>query len=470
MKKRVLLLAAAWLVSAGVSTTALASASTDMNSFWNESLGAANVTGPTAYQGQSAGYYTLGNFAMRGPQESTNIAAIQLPSVRAGCGGIDLFSGGFSFINSEQLVAMLKAVASNSLTYAFVLGVKSLSPMIGNSMEALGDVAQKINSFSMSSCEAAQAIVGSVWSRSDAASKHICENLGSSSGFFSDHIQSRHGCGSQGSRMATLGGLSAADKKMVPINKNLAWEAIRQHPMLSGDRELGELFMTLTGTMISRCPSNDNSGCVYDVLPAEARDPGVITALLDGGTIQAHRCDETNACLNPGKFGQAITVSSSSALRPRVAGLLTSISAKITNRQMLNATERDFLNMASLPVYKMASVFTAQQGSLAAGSMAQYADIIALDLVYTWLARSVGRVEEGARNLVGVDAEQLKEWKASTEAIHGYLLDAQRNVQVRASALDAMIGRTMEAEKVLAARLGNRVGDAYAFSASLAPN
>ena len=150
--------------------------------------------------------------------------------------------------------------------------------------------------------------------------------------------------------------------------------------------------------------------------------------------------------------------------------MLSAITTKIRNRQALSATERDFLNMVSLPVYKMASVYAAQQGSLAGAAMAQYADIIALDLVYTWMAQSIGRVEEGARNLAGIDGDQLKEWRASTEAIHAYLLEAQTNVQVRASALDAMIARTMQAEQVLAARLGNRVGDSLAFSASLAPN
>lgn len=453
-----------------VATGASANTQSDMNAFWSSSLGSANVTGPTAYQGQAAGYYTLGNVVLRSPQESANIAAIQLPSVRAGCGGIDLFTGGFSFISSDQLVAMLKATASNAVSYAFMLAIKSLSPIIADQMESLAKVAQDINSFNMGSCESAQALVASVWSRGDIASKQICQDLGAYRGFYSDRIQSRHGCGSQGNRMATLGSLPAADKKAVPINKNLAWEAIKQHPLLASDRELGELFMTLTGTIITRCPANDDSGCVYDVLPAEARDPGVISAVLDGGDIRAHRCDETTNCLTPGKFTQTITVNTTTALRPRVAAMLSGIVTKIQSRQALSATEQDFLNMVSLPVYKMASVYAAQQGSLAGSAMAQYADIIALDLVYTWMARAVGRVEEGASNLVGIDPEQLREWRSSTEAIQAYLLEAQTNVQARASALDAMIARTQQAEQVLAARLGNRIGDSLAFSASLAPN
>ena len=57
---------------------------------------AANVTGPTAFEGQAAGYYSLGNVWTRFPQNTTNLANLQLPRARAGCGGIDIFAGSFS--------------------------------------------------------------------------------------------------------------------------------------------------------------------------------------------------------------------------------------------------------------------------------------------------------------------------------------------------------------------------------------
>ena len=68
---------------------------------------AANVTGPSAFEGQSAGYYSLGNVWTRFPQKTTNIANLQLPRARAGCGGIDIFAGSFSFINASEMVALL---------------------------------------------------------------------------------------------------------------------------------------------------------------------------------------------------------------------------------------------------------------------------------------------------------------------------------------------------------------------------
>src|SRR3546814_2483856 len=65
----------------------------EMSDFFNDMGASANATGATAYQGQSAGYYSLGSVWARFPQKSVYPANIQLPKVRAGCGGIDIFSG-----------------------------------------------------------------------------------------------------------------------------------------------------------------------------------------------------------------------------------------------------------------------------------------------------------------------------------------------------------------------------------------
>ena len=75
------MLAATHFALIGVARADVAS---EMNGFFNDAGGAANVTGPTAFQGQSAGYYSLGNVWTRFPQKTTNLANLQLPSARAG--------------------------------------------------------------------------------------------------------------------------------------------------------------------------------------------------------------------------------------------------------------------------------------------------------------------------------------------------------------------------------------------------
>ncbi|MDN4704685.1 conjugal transfer protein TraH [Vibrio parahaemolyticus] len=43
-----------------------------------------------------------------------NLVSFTPPSWKAGCGGVDMFGGSFSFINAEQLVTMMRAVAANA--------------------------------------------------------------------------------------------------------------------------------------------------------------------------------------------------------------------------------------------------------------------------------------------------------------------------------------------------------------------
>lgn len=122
-----------------------ANVGSELNNFFNDMGAAANATGPVAYQGQSAGYYSGGNIWTRFPQRSVNPVNLQLPSVKAGCGGIDVFSGSFSFINSDEIVAMLKATANNALGFAFQLAIKSISPQISATIEEMAQKAQQMN-------------------------------------------------------------------------------------------------------------------------------------------------------------------------------------------------------------------------------------------------------------------------------------------------------------------------------------
>src|SRR3546814_2748980 len=87
---RVLRSSAAWagilaMANLACTGTARADVASEMNSFFSDVGGAANVTGPSAFQGQSAGYYSLGNVWTRFPQKSVQPFNLQLPSARAGC-------------------------------------------------------------------------------------------------------------------------------------------------------------------------------------------------------------------------------------------------------------------------------------------------------------------------------------------------------------------------------------------------
>ena len=89
-----------------------AGVNSDLHGFFNSLGYSANATSPTAYQGQMAGYYSGGSLYLRNQVRSTQIASVTLPGDNAGCGGIDLWSGGFSFVNAQQLENVMKNVVN----------------------------------------------------------------------------------------------------------------------------------------------------------------------------------------------------------------------------------------------------------------------------------------------------------------------------------------------------------------------
>ena len=85
-----------------------------------------NVSTPSVVQGQTMNMLSGGSMFMRMPKRTYNISTFTPPSYSTGCGGIDLFAGGFSFINKEQFVAMLRNIGSNALGYGFKLAIQNL--------------------------------------------------------------------------------------------------------------------------------------------------------------------------------------------------------------------------------------------------------------------------------------------------------------------------------------------------------
>ena len=96
---------------------------------WFNDIGAyGNVTGANAYRGQTMNFYTGGSLYMRTPVRNYPLASITPPSFRAGCGGIDLYAGSFSFINKDQFVALLRNIGNNAIGAAFNMALCSMSP------------------------------------------------------------------------------------------------------------------------------------------------------------------------------------------------------------------------------------------------------------------------------------------------------------------------------------------------------
>ena len=149
----------------------------DLEKFFNKKdivLGTmSNVTMPGAHKdskwrilhGQCPG----GGLSVRNRVKNEQIATLHtfcrnLPGINAGCGGIDMFMGGFSHISKDALIAALRNIGTNAAGYAFKLWIKTIAPMIDGVMEDLSNLATKINQANINSCETASTLLSGLWS------------------------------------------------------------------------------------------------------------------------------------------------------------------------------------------------------------------------------------------------------------------------------------------------------------------
>jgi conjugative transfer pilus assembly protein TraH len=86
-----------------------------------------NLTTAGGYQDQTGGFYTGGSVFSRSKVNNAELFSLQMPHYRSGCGGIDLFMGGFSYINAAAFTQLLRNIGSNAGGYAFNLALATVT-------------------------------------------------------------------------------------------------------------------------------------------------------------------------------------------------------------------------------------------------------------------------------------------------------------------------------------------------------
>ena len=450
-----------------VSHSASASVGDELESFFDDMGAAANVTGPTAFQGQAAGYYSGGSVYARFPQKSVSPVNIQLPKVNAGCGGIDIFAGSFSFINSDEMIAMMKATANNALGFAFHLALKSISPMIANTMEDLRSAAQKMNDLNISSCETAQTAVVGMLGEMGSRDTELCRYIGNSQGKFSDWARGRVGCNNAAEQGATLAGNTDDD---IPAESyNYTWTMLGDsYPGFS--REFREYLMTMVGTIIYERVGEDGADASNVEFVGNyigLGDTEIIEALLDGGGAKILRCDEATKCLDPTLT--TTTVSAEDALLPKVKSLMQSINGKIQADGALSADELGLLGMTSIPLYKILTVNAATRlGGMNSEEMDQLARMVAVELLDSVVRHFYSYVAKGQASFQQADKSSLQQWRQQIDAVAGVISEQSKLLHRRVQTTQLVVERTVFLEKQMRNKLNPQLRGALDFMPSSA--
>lgn len=385
------LIACVLIVSFTVSSSAMT-----MKELFDSVNAQSNVTNPAVLQGQTMNLYTGGSLFMRMPHKTYNMASVTPPSWNAGCGGIDLFMGGFSYINKDQFVAMLRNIGSNALGYGFKLAIQNLCPTCDNVMQSLQATAQIINRQNMDSCETAKGIVNAslpdTWTR---GKQDAAKNFGVNTNLFSDLTDAWTNVMNNEARAnSTINTVAASDssaKEAMPSG-NVTWKALKK---LQGiDDAYRMILMSMVGTAIFPTSGGSESA---RTLPALDISLEQLVGKQDASPnldLDIWRCDTTgeDGCLNP----TIATVGNGSpvlSFREMVKQKLFSIADKISGRQAHSDLREvlGFINTTDLPVYKMVAIGTSLNNTgLADAMINRYQDLIAAKYAEVYIRSAVG--------------------------------------------------------------------------------
>ncbi len=130
-----------------------------------------NTTGAGSFTNQQRTGVLGGNISLRTPIKSVNIISFDPPRFNAGCGGIDLSMGSFSFISGDQLTAVFRQIGANAAPLLFKAVIKGVSPQLDALITEFQALLQNMNNLAKNTCSLAKMIV-------DPVEKGFAEALG----------------------------------------------------------------------------------------------------------------------------------------------------------------------------------------------------------------------------------------------------------------------------------------------------
>ena len=470
-KKLVAVLLAISIATAPIASQP-ANLNAEMQAMFNDMGALGNVTSPGAFRGQAMNLYTGGSLMMRAPGKNYPLVNAQLPSLRAGCGGIDIFGGAFSFINKQQFVALLQNIGSNAVGYAFKLALQSISPDIDKLLTELQDQINKINTMNINSCEAAQSLVNGIVGEFDNSVQSGCANIAQYLGSVTDRADARFTCATNAPAVVKSAANSSDPniRNATFVKGNVIWLALNQVGGTISQQEK-ELIMSVVGTVILYPPADDGSGAMPRYL--EPSIVGLRDLLLGRGDsategnvdIEVYACDEPAECLNPTRT----TVSAKPYTR-MVSERLRRMSDNIVTRTPQTAADIGFINNTTEPVYKMLAVANAVPGSNTAETLIEtYKDVIALDYAETFLNRAIRQALSAlsqALKRTAIEQQYVEALRTSAQEAQRQILAEKQTAYAKVRSVSSMTQDLQNLERQLWSSMPPAVKAMLDFSAN----
>ena len=358
----------------------------------------ANVTPAGSFETQAGRMYTGGGISTRSQVSPVfELVSIQSPKISAGCGGIDIFTGGFSHINADQFVASLRAIGQNAKSLAMMMAIKIVTPQLEDLMNKVKGFADRFNQFQTDSCQAASALLETGtravgWTESCVTLR--MERLGET------RAVAENSCTTGGKGLPSLTSNETMNRKAF-VEGNLVWNVLMQDAYFRNDVDLAEMIMNITGTVImDKGSSND----------PEPKVKAKVASIIGNDYTSEQFKNIFNALYLGRKSAESLTMFKCSAgdrsaniksctnlttpqnvpiqwdgMKTKVDNILASITNKIVSGQgKFTPVEVGLIESTNLPIYRFISAATASDMYVYTSNnnpAEQFGSLIAQDIV-----------------------------------------------------------------------------------------
>jgi conjugative transfer pilus assembly protein TraH len=366
-------------------------------------------TNPGNFSDQTRGYLTAGGMSGRIDVHNDYVMALSLPKVRAGCGGIDMFLGGMSFLDPDYLVQKLESILQAAPAVAFQYLLETLDEKMGNIISKMEAATNFLNSIQVNDCRLANRLV-QIAKGEDTMSGIIEEMTGYKSvkeGFAKSYQNSR---------------------EKIEANRNNPTEDLKD-ALQNCPREVTDIFRT--GSLLAHAASRVGAGEWTGVMRARVGDVymrwdaadkvPIFTAIPACAAQDTESVDDflsgrvrTRSLAVPASAADCRLDGSGEGALALTRLRMETIAAKIRNRTVLTAEERQFVaNVKTLPVYRLLE-WGVRQGTVAS-VIGDTDELVALTLAYQMLNDltrtidfAIGNAERDASAAGSADETDMK--------------------------------------------------------------
>ena len=316
-------------------------------------------TSPGYFEGSKRNYFAFGSWSARNYTTSDYLLTISLPKVRAGCGGIDVFMGGFGFMDFDYLTKKIQKIIANAHVFAFELGLSAISEKVSNIAGRIESIADLLNQIQIDDCKASRYLTAVVMDK--VTRGKLAEERARAE---ADFLQ------------------SSGIKDLWQRIKE-TWKSNNDKPQVSEDELYGDcppeikqllnISSSYKGSLLAYAADNLGlpkdwtdliRGIIGDVKIIWYHEPGTGHKNLDAVYVipcqNDDRPDVYRILLDPGKEIQArnvdgtcyVPADTNRDLKGWAYGKLVRVSQKVINRQALSDDEKKFLNLVPAPVFQ----------------------------------------------------------------------------------------------------------------------